>query len=955
MLRAEDIALLERGRELELLNALVRDLRAGAGRAVITEGPAGIGKTALLHQLRGLAEGGDILTLGGRGTELERDFAFGLVRQVFEPHLRTLAPRHAASLLRGPASLTEPLLGRGGGFDPPASGDPAFPLLHGLYWLLANIADECPVLLLLDDVQWADTQSVRFIEFLAPRLAELPVGVVLARRTGEIEDENVSAALERLRADPDVETLRPAHLSRGAIAELVEAEFDRPSTEAFLDACAEATGGNPFLVRELLRELRTEGLEPGDATATGISSMAPETVSRSVIVRLARLSEPARGLARALAVLGDRTDLATAALLAGLSHEESAALGDALARIDIIQAGRPVSFTHPLVRNAIYQELEPAQRSAMHRSAAKLLAEAGAEPERIASHLLRTEPALDAQVVETLREAARLASARGASAAAAKYLRRAVIEPPPPDVRLPLERELVSAAVAAGEAAALPEFLDGAIAELEADPHELALAAPDLALALISFGRPQDGHALLTRAIEGVAPIDAELALRLEAELITLSQWDERTWRDAVERMRRFRASPPRGDTLGEQLILANLAHLLGLNGDFDAATTADLAERALRDGALVTTYGADRIQVVQAIRALIRAERLDVASDWADRARTEARIRGLPVGFALNSVYKAQAEFLRCEVATAAADARTAFDIARSGGWAGVAGTVPGTLMEILLERGDVAEAQRTLDESGVAEDLSLTGHAIPYVLLSRGRMKLAQGLTEDGLKDLFAAGDALERLYGRRHVAAWPWAAVASPVLAQLGREDDARLLIEEELDAMGEWGSPGWIAVSLRARGEVTGGGEGLQLLEQGVERARASALRLELARSLVALGSALRRAGRRADARAPLNEALDVARRGGAIATASRARDELEATGERVSRELAIGADALTPSERRIATLAAEGMTNPQIAQSLFVTVKTVEAHLRNAYRKLDISSRKELPKALAGEP
>jgi DNA-binding CsgD family transcriptional regulator len=194
-------------------------------------------------------------------------------------------------------------------------------------------------------------------------------------------------------------------------------------------------------------------------------------------------------------------------------------------------------------------------------------------------------------------------------------------------------------------------------------------------------------------------------------------------------------------------------------------------------------------------------------------------------------------------------------------------------------------------------------------------------------------------------------PSAAVAAIALARAGDKEAARAAAEEYRQAAENWGTPRVKGIALHAQGVVEGGERGIELLRAAVATLERSPARLEHARALTDLGAALRRANQRAEARDPLREALDWSRRSGALAIARRAHDELEATGEKLRPLLADGVESLTPSERRVAGLAAEGKTNRVIAQELFLTVKTIEAHLSSAYRKLDIASRSELPDAL----
>jgi DNA-binding CsgD family transcriptional regulator len=238
--------------------------------------------------------------------------------------------------------------------------------------------------------------------------------------------------------------------------------------------------------------------------------------------------------------------------------------------------------------------------------------------------------------------------------------------------------------------------------------------------------------------------------------------------------------------------------------------------------------------------------------------------------------------------------------------------------------------------------------------VLYSRGVLRLAQARPREALADLLACGERQDR-WGARNPAVLPWCSAAALAHAALGDEALARQLADAELSAARAFGEPRAIGMSLRAAGLVHGGRSGIALLEEAVAVLGGADARLELARALVDLGAMRRRSGQRMAARDPLRRGLDLAQRTGAVALMERARTELLATGARPRRLVLTGVDALTPSERRLAEMAADGLTNRQIAQALFVTMKTVEAHLRSIYRKLDIDSRRELASALGRAP
>ena len=405
--------LLERDEELAALAELLEQARQGEGRVVVLEGAAGIGKTRLLHVARDAATEAGMRVLTARGTELERDFPFALVHQLFEPALHVLDPGARDELLAGAAQPAAPVVGIGtapAGASAPA--DASFATLNALYWLTSNLAESAPALLAVDDVHWADKASLRFFRFLAPRLEDLPVLLALAARPSEPGAD--SELLDQLAADPVASVLRLRALSPIAVAELVRSQLSGAADDEFCAASHEATAGNPFLLRELLVELKIQGRAGTAREARDVRELAPATIQRAVLVRLARLPDDAVRLARAVAVLGDDAEPRHAGMLAELDRGAGSRATDTLVAAGILERGRPLHFAHPLVRNAVYVDLPGADKESAHRAAAALLERAGAEPERVALHLLATEPGGDARVVETLARATQRARARRA-------------------------------------------------------------------------------------------------------------------------------------------------------------------------------------------------------------------------------------------------------------------------------------------------------------------------------------------------------------------------------------------------------------------------------------------------------------------------------------------------------------------------------------------------------------
>jgi DNA-binding NarL/FixJ family response regulator len=271
--------------------------------------------------------------------------------------------------------------------------------------------------------------------------------------------------------------------------------------------------------------------------------------------------------------------------------------------------------------------------------------------------------------------------------------------------------------------------------------------------------------------------------------------------------------------------------------------------------------------------------------------------------------------------------------------------------LGEVLVDRGELEEAERVLTEGPLAAPARELPHVYPYtwVLQTRGRLRLAQNRPQAAVEELGECGRRHEAI-GQISPTIAPWRSLLAYALLDLDRGAEAERLVAEELERAQRAGAPRAIGIALRAAARL---GDEIPRLREAVAVLRRSEARLERARAHADLGAALRRAGQAEDARASLRCAVDLAHRCGADALEDHALAELRATGARPRRRVTTGTGALTPSERRIAELAAAGQQNREIAEALFVTMATVEFHLRNAYRKLGISSRTQLAGALGG--
>jgi DNA-binding CsgD family transcriptional regulator len=929
-----ETGLLERDRELGMLDGLVQRAVAGEPRLALVEGPAGIGKSGLLAATRKMAGAAGFRLLTARGSDLEREFAFGVVRQLFEPLLSDPAER--ARWLAGPAEQAARAFGPPA--DEQAAGDVSYEVLYGLFWLTANIAADGPLLLSIDDLHWCDQPSLRFVAYLERRLEGLQVLIAGAVRAAERRTD--TRLLAEIASDPAAVTIRPLALSEVAVAELVRERLGAGAEQRFCMACHEASGGNPLLLGELLKTLETEGVEPDAAQARVIGDVGPRAVSRTVLLRLARLPADAVAVARALAVLGDGAGLPVTARLAGLDESRAADAARALTGAEILRVEPPVGFVHPLLRDAVYHELTAAERELQHERAAKALMDLGAAPELVAAHLLAVPPRAEAWVAAVLREAGLAAERHGASENAVAYLRRALDEPLPAEQRerLLLELGLVESRV---NARAAVEHMSQVTDRL-VDPRARAHAAAVLGRMALFTGPAQEAAAVVQRALADLPAEDARARRALEAfELFTVTFGAEVP--GAAERLARVRAAGIE-QGLGGSMLAAVAAWDWALRGG-TADECAELALAALSGGRLASVDPG--CLSIPAIGALALADR-DDALTACDAVLTAARRLGALISFTSVNVWLGFTWLRRGELAEAEDALRQGLEgiaLMEDQNGAGMA-YAAGYLARVLIERGDLVEARAALascpEQSPGSDGEALIRHGTIELLLKEGHWE--QALAE---ADAYRA-----RLRSAEGVAWAPWRSLKALALDALGGRDEALELLEDELVAARHWGAPGALARTLRLLGTMRRE-DGLNPLHEAVEVADGSAARLEHARALTALGSSLRHARQPSKARGPLREGLEIASRCGAQPLAEHARAELYAAGGRPRRDALSGPESLTPSERRVANLAAERNSNRDIAHLLYVTPKTVEVHLTNVYRKLGITNRAGLSSALAG--
>jgi len=601
---------------------------------------------------------------------------------------------------------------------------------------------------------------------------------------------------------------------------------------------------------------------------------------------------------------------------------------------------------HPILRTATYEDIQEADRSQAHAHAARLLAEQGVPLDAVALQLLATEPADNGWVSETLREAARGALERGAPEVAARYLRRALCEAP--QARAEVLVELGSAEARAGEPAARAHL--AAALKLAAEPWLQVQATLELAQVIAYGGELEQAASIVLSTLERVRD-RPELARWMEILLLTLGQADLAARRLTGELLRRAASAVERLGESAPRNLLATVA-LERVWADGTAEDAAALAQRALADGRLAQELTADAPHPYIASFALTLADRGELAERELAAAMAEARERGSARGFGLASATRAWSRYRMGALDGAEADARAFLELGSDPAWYLFRPTALAALVDVLIERGQLSAAAAALRAWDVGPRAPESSLAQP-LRESRARVRMAEGRPDDALRELMACA-RWESDWGAYNGVWAQWRSAAALAHLALGEKAQARALANEELRRTRRFGARRSIGIALSAAGVVEGGEQGIELLREAAELLEGSEARLEHARALLRLGATIRRAGQRTEARVPLRSALDLAGRLGAWALATTARQELLAAGARPRRPVLTGRDALTPSERRIAEMAAAGQSNREIAQSLFLTVRTIEMHLTNAYRKLTISSRADLPAALADQ-
>jgi DNA-binding CsgD family transcriptional regulator len=935
--------LLERDRETSALARAIEAAQSGSGSLVVFEASPGLGKTMLLQAAAGMCRDAGLRVVSARCSELEREFPFGVVRQIFEPLLAV----DGQALLSGAAVRCAPL------FDLAGDGSQSLGmlgLLHGLYWLAVNLCAEGPAALIVDDAHWSDTPSLEFLGFLLRRIGTVPIAMIVATRP--LIADGADRALAALVSDPAAAVAEPRPLSRDAVTRLVRRTFGETAEEPFCQACHDVTQGNPLFVRELLRALAADGTPAVAAAAPAARSAGAGAVARYVAARVSHLAPDLRQFAEAVAVLGDEADLAGAARLAGLAEVDGLRAADSLTRLGMLSTADPPSFAHPLVREALYQGMPAARRNESHDRAAAQLAQEGAAAERVASHVLHTTPRGEPRRIEILLRAARAARDRGVPEGAAVYLARARAEPPEANLRSEISRQLGNCEAYCLQFDEASEHLREAV-DLAETSVQRGLSSFSLARFRNAYGDPAGAISILSAAAselpDGEHPV---LSIRLAAELVGFGRVPVSDRSAHLAQLAEFERGLVRGRELWppypDVLAAQQAAEEAGRPGG-QAAAARLLADRALA-GALLPP---DQSAFYTAALTLLICGDLDSADRYLEAGLSWATSRGLALTIAALRGAAARSSFLRGDLAEVQAHVAAGLEAAAGSHFA--LPVLQAVQIEAMLDAGDAAGAEVALTASGFAGQAEIPDSSFCLGLLyARARVKLHRTEYADALADY--------RECGRRYLSwapvllEFPWRSGAAQALLALGQPGEASHLVAEELELARSFGAPRQLGAALTSMAALVAADQAASALlaDEAVAVLNESPARLDLARAFEVSGDCLLAAGQRAKARLAYRGALQLALECHATAAADRLRQRLTAGGGRPPRLWLTGVHALTPTERQVARLAAAELTNREIAEKLFVTEKTVETHLRSVYRKLDITARWQLATKLADD-
>ncbi|WP_267246269.1 ATP-binding protein [Streptomyces sp. PR69] len=954
--------LLERDGELAAVDDLLTGLcgsspspgSAGTGGWAAFAGHAGMGKTALLGEVRRRASARGCTILSARGGEQEQGVAFHVVRQLMQPALAAGTEEEHRAILGGWYDIVAPALGlvasdTGGMPDPQGVRD-------GLDWIATRFAvQHAPLVVLLDDAHWADAESLAWLTGFAPRVAELPMLLVVAYRPEELPAD--AAAFAKLSERQGTRPFELVPFTQGAVASIVRETLGEEADEDFCREAWAVTGGNPFETVELTAKVADRELKPQAAHVPELRELASAVKGSGLVERLEKLGTSVVRFAWGAAVLGADATRGLAASVGGLGDAESA---DAVARLRearILAAPNPdapdddrLEFFHPLVATAVYRAIPATFRVLMHGQAAKIISHSGLGVTATARHMLEMHPESDAWIVQTLRAAAREYMRSGAPEAARRCLARVLREPPALEERASVLFELGCSSLLT-EPTTTVNHLRAALEEPVLDPALREAIVCRLAQALGHSDRMKEAAETVAEAAREATNARTRLRMQAEQFMWNAFRTDEQ---DSPARSRRLArlAKHLSGRGLAERYILGLRGWDAMVRGE-PAATALHYAQEALGDGLSWTDeeWGFE-VPVLVAL-TFMYCDQPGRAEELFNKGIAECEDKGwrgahLSFGFTLLGYIR----YRRGQLDEAEGLVRSGLRIAdRVGHQLPAQYFAIGILIEILLARGRTPDAQKIATTYSYGE--IVPGAVVyPDSQTVYSELLLALGMRREAEQQLIRVGERLEPR-GMRNPAWCPWQLHLAETLTSTDPER-ARRYADEGVRRARRFGTQAAIGQALRATAAVAHGDERLTLLAQSVEHLERSPAGYELACALVDHGIALRRAGLPRDAAEQLHRGLESAVRCGADGLADRAREHLDEAGLWPLQPRTTPTDSLTTQEQTVAEWAALGWSTTRIAEALGTQDPVVTRLLSDIYRKVG-SDHAGLPHLIGNQP
>lgn len=921
-------ALIERDAAISVLQRAVRAAAEGEGSLILVEGAAGLGRSSLLDAAAAEAQVAGLLTLRASGGEVEQATTFSIVTDL----LRPAVDPNDVEIFRGAAKLARPL------FTSEKTEGRPMSRFHGLVWTISNLSEKKPLALIIDDAQWADLTSLGFFNYLTRHLTELPVVVVMAVRLGELH-ENFDQLVGLRSQGASYGITLDALSERGCLAML--RTLGLQVTDDAGRVCLEMTKGVPSAIAGLAKGI--SGHEVVDAESLRASLRTTAVGSPGLMWASQTLASEEIDVCRAVAVLGHDATPERIARLLGRDRLQTSEIISTLVLIGLLRIEPSLGFVHPPDRAGCYAELAPEARGEMHRLAARLLLDEEERLPRIAAHLLQTEPSGEPWVADALEEAARDAMTEGAPELAVRYLDRALAESLDPKSKGRLLSQLAIACAAAGNDR-YRRHLAQATGLLDST-EEVAEVFYEVGRHLYGKGMLVDACEVLDEALVRVGD-QGPLGTRLRTLYLLTARLEPSRRPSVIRELGDLRIDGDVEDSLSGRLLLMEAA-LASIRNCEPYMRAVQLMLRAMPgpdeflDEAVLTTL------IPQMIPCLTWCDHLKETNALAVRAIADARESGSLLAYANVGSYAALGMYMRGYVKEAEALGRQALD-ALPFVWS-VAVPYAATITAYSsIERGDLDAAEEALRQAEGREWEDVVER--PFYLEARGRLRALKGDLPGAIEDLRESGRLMVSLIGTNNPAMLGWRSRLARLQIAAGDSDDSFDLIDEEIYYARAFGAPRALATALRVSGEAR---NEVEPIEEALSLLDGSLARLERAYCSLALGKVLFAKGSNKEAREALIEALMVGEMAGSVAIQDEARQALRVAGAKPRRPVVTGIAALTPGELRVARFAARGYSNREIAEALFVTVKAVEWHLGNAYRKLGIRSRIQLKEAIGG--